>query len=259
MRMKDKNESSIRGSGPAVAVMLLALALLGSRAPVVAGSFTEIFYEQDCSWSHNGTQNAFFPLTPGYRLVLEGETEDDGEVIDVKVEATVLRDLESIAYQAASGDMIRLKARVWEEREFEDDELVEVSRNFVAICRETGDVFYFGEDVDDYEDGEIVGHEGAWRVGVDGALPGILFPGRFLLGAKYFQEIAPGVALDRARNVDMGFGVQTPAGSFDDCVGVIDSSALAPGEEGDPKVYCRGVGLVMDEDIVLVERGRVPR
>ena len=258
MTMRHRDESSITGPWLA-ATLALAIALAGFQPAVAAGGFTEIFYEQDCSWAHRGTQNAFFPLTPGYQLVLEGEAEDDGETIAVRVEATVLRERERISYQAASGDMVRLTARVWEEREFEDDELVEVSRNFLAICRETGDVFYFGEDVDDYEDGEIVGNEGAWRAGVDGALPGILFPGRFLLGAKYFQEIAPGVALDRAKNVDMGFGVETTAGTFADCVGVVDSTALAPDEEGDPKLYCRGVGLVMDEEIVLVERGRVPR
>ncbi len=242
-----------------MAALVLAVALTAVQAPVAAAGYTEIFYEQHCTWAHRGTQNAFFPLNPGYQLILEGEVDEEGETIVVRVEATVLRDTELIAYQAASGDEVRVRARVWEEREFEDDELVEVSRNFVAICRETGDVFYFGEDVDDYEDGEIVGHGGAWRAGLDGALPGILFPARFLLGAKYFQEIAPGVALDRAKNVAMGLEIATPAGTFTDCVGVIDSTALAPDEEGDPKAYCRGVGLVMDEDIVLIERHRVPR
>ena len=49
------------------------------------------------------------------------------------------------------------------EREKEDGELVEISYNYFAHCRETGDVWYFGEDVDDYEGGVIVGHGGAWR------------------------------------------------------------------------------------------------
>lgn len=147
-----------------------------------------------------------------------------------------------------------LRARVWEDREFEDGELVEVSRNFLAICRETGDIFCFGEDVDDCEDGELIGHDGAWRAGVDGAQPGIMFPGRFLLGSRYMQEIAPGVALDRAENVSMGLDVETPAGNFSGYVGVLDSNGLEPDAPGDPKVYCPRVGLVMDEVIVLIER-----
>ena len=44
-------------------------------------------------------------------------------------------------------------------------ELVEVSRNFYARCTQTGDIYYFGEDVDIYEDGVVVSHDGAWLAG----------------------------------------------------------------------------------------------
>ena len=37
---------------------------------------------------------------------------------------------------------------VLEERESSSGELVEISRNFLATDRTTGDVYYFGEDVD---------------------------------------------------------------------------------------------------------------
>ena len=81
--------------------------------------------------------------------------------------------------------------------------------------------------------------------------------GRFLLGAKYFQEIAPGIAMDRGRNIDMGLEIETPAGTFDGCVAVLDSSALDPDAGGDLKIYCHDVGIVMDEVLLLVERGIV--
>ena len=38
-------------------------------------------------------------------------------------------------------------------------------------------------------------------------------------GVAYMQEIAPGVAMDRAEHVAMDLDVNVPAGSFDDCVG----------------------------------------
>ena len=94
-------------------------------------------------------------------------------------------------------------------------------------------------------------------VSIDGAQPGIIMPGRFLLGSKYFQEIAPGVAMDRGRNVGMGIEIDTPAGTFDGCVAVLDSTALDPDAEGDLKIYCHGIGIVMDEVLELVERGIV--
>ncbi len=230
-----------------------ALALLAWPGVARAAKFTDEFRVQDCTWKSRGSQNAYFPLKPGTKLVLEGEEEDEGEIVEIRVEISVLRKTERITFETPGGDPVSVRARVYQEREFEDGELVEVSSNWLAICRETGDVFYFGEDVDDYEDGEIVGHGGAWRAGVDGAQPGILFPGRFLLGSRYYQEVAPGVALDRGRNVAMGLEVETGVGTFTDCVGVLDSSALDPGAEGDLKVYCPGVGIVIDEVLLLVE------
>lgn len=251
------------GSAAIARIALLALALvawlgLGGGIAEAALPFTDDFRLEDCAWSSRGQQNPYFSLKPGYRLVLEGEVEDDGELVEVMVQVTVLRQTERITFVSARGRTITVRARVVEEREWEDGELVEVSRNWFARCRQTSDIYYFGEDVDDYEDGEIVGHGGAWRSGQNGALPGIIMPGTFLLGAKYFQEIAPGVALDRGRHVDMGLEVPTAAGTFDDCVAVLDSNALEPGAEGDLKIYCPGIGLVMDEELVLTDFGVVP-
>jgi hypothetical protein len=115
-------------------------------------------------------------------------------------------------------------------------------------------VVYFGEDVDFYEDGEIVGHEGSWRAGVAGAAPGLIMPGTFLLGSRYYQEVAPGVAEDRAEHVAMGLDVEVEAGDFTHCVEVLETTPLEPGAESE-KTYCPGVGLVVDGDLELVEFG----
>ena len=85
--------------------------------------------------------------------------------------------------------------------------------------------------------------------------------GTFLLGAKYFQEIAEeNEAVDRGQNVEMGLTVETEAGTFDDCVKVIDTNpaeGVCNESKGDPKKYCPEVGLVQDEDLKLVEYGFV--
>jgi hypothetical protein len=244
----------------AAVVLALAAALLAPAAAHAQDDddgFTRDFDFERCSWRHRGGQTRYFPLIPGYRVVLEGEEEDDGETVEVRVQITVLRSTRRIEIPLGGGESVTVNARVVEEREWVDDELVEVSRNWFARCVETNDLFYFGEIVDNYEDGEVVDHGGSWIAGQDGALPGILMPGRFLLGSRYYQEWAPGVALDRGENVAMGLTVETEAGTFHDCVEVLDSDALHPESEGDPKVYCPNVGLVQDEDLVLVERGLV--
>jgi hypothetical protein len=79
-------------------------------------------------------------------------------------------------------------------------------------------------------------------------------PGTFLLGSRYAQEIAPGVAQDRAEHVAEGLEVETDAGTFRNCVEVTETTPLEPGAES-TKVYCPRVGLVADNDLLLVEIG----
>jgi hypothetical protein len=234
-------------------VRRLCLALLlgvATAAPALADDeFTSDFAIERCGFVNTGAQNPYFSLQPGRRLVLEGD--DDGEA--VRVEITVLGTTKVIDFIAPSGKAMHVVTRVVEERESKDGELAEVSRNFFARCKQTNDVFYFGEEVDNYEDGQIVDHGGSWQAGVNGAQPGILVPARFLLGARYYQEQAPGIALDRAENVEMGLTLHLAGRRLRDCVAVAETSAIESGESA--KVYCPGVGLVLDDDIELTSFG----
>lgn len=250
--MNELEESSRSGivSGVLTALVVALLAGPGLAGGVAqAAQFTDDFRPEDCTWSSRGTQNPYFSLRPGYQLRLEGE--EDGAVVTVQI--TVQRRTERITFTSPSGETVSVRARVIEEREWEDGELIEVSRNWFARCVQTSDIFYLGEDVDIYEDGEIVSNDGAWRAGVDGAQPGIIMPGRFLLGARYFQEVAPGVALDRAKHVGMGLDV----GDFSHCVSVKETTPLEP-DAASFKVYCPGVGLVIDDVVELIDVGMVP-
>jgi len=223
------------------------------QAPARAAGFTTDFRLEDCTWSAWGRQNPYFNLRPGRQLVLEGK--EDGA--QVRLEITALRQLETITFTTARGVTLTIPTRIVEERETADGELAEVSRNFFARCIETSDIFYFGEEVDIYEGGVVVSHEGAWRAGEEGALPGLIMPASFLLGSKYFQETAPGVAEDRAENTEMGLAVAVPAGAFSACVAIEETSALSPNSKG-VKTYCPGVGLAKDGTLRLTAAGVVP-
>ncbi|HWP57380.1 MAG TPA: hypothetical protein VNL14_05795 [Candidatus Acidoferrales bacterium] len=235
----------------------LVLSVGAAAAQAADSEFTTNFRFGDCKFKNKGA-NAYFILQPGYQLVLEGQ--EDGE--QVRLVVTVLKDTETVDVPGLG----RVKTRVVEERESVNGDLVEVSRNFFAICDKTNDVVYFGEEVDICEDGlEPNGngftcnggepdHSGAWRAGVDGALPGIIMPGTFLLGSRYFQELAPN-AMDQAEHVEMGLAVDTAAGTFDNCVKVVETTPLEPGAESE-KIYCPGVGLTVDDVLVLVQFGR---
>jgi hypothetical protein len=217
----------------------------GAGAPPGSGNedFTSSFRLEDCEFESTGDDNPYFILEPGRQLAYEAEDET--------LFITVLPETRRITLEIG-GKTRTVRTRIVEEREFDENGLKEVSRNYFVICDETSDVFYFGEDVDIFEPGQPVSHDGAWLAGRDGAKPGIVMPGTFLLGSRYFQEVAAGVALDRAEHTAEGLAVETKAGDFEGCVEVTETTPLEPGAES-VKVYCPGVGLVMDGDLELVD------
>ena len=145
--------------------------------------------------------------------------------------------------------------RVVEEREWKGTDLVEVSRNYYALDPNTGDVYYFGEDVDTYKHGKVANHEGSWRHGSNGATFGLMMPGKPAVGLKFYQEQAKGVAMDRAEIVSVTDTLKTPAGVFDHCVRTRETTPLEPLSR-ESKIYAPGVGLVQDGDFALVSVSR---
>ncbi len=195
--------------------------------------WTGEFRIENCEFSSVGT-NPFFILKPGHQLVLESDEE--------KVVITVLKETVKIG---------GVETRVLEEREYLNGKLKETSRNYFATCKKTGNVFYFGEDVDDYENGKIVGHSGAWRADKENSKAGIIMPGTVLLGARYYQEIAP-TAMDRAEIISDNVTLKTPAGTFKNCLRTEETSGLDPSEKCN-KTYAPGIGLIQDDDLLLTE------
>jgi hypothetical protein len=151
-------------------------------------------------------------------------------------------------------DVDGVRVGVLEERETRNGQLVEVSRNFLATDRGTGDVYYFGEDVDNYKKGKIVDHESAWRAGARGARFGLMIPAKPIIGEKFFQEIAPKVAMDRVEVVAINETVKTPAGTFEHCVHLRETTPLE--SDVSHKYYAPGVGIIKDDEFELAERPR---
>ena len=183
-------------------------------------------------------RNPYFILEPGYILVLEGG--------DAQLIITVLNETRMVD---------GVETRVVEERETKGGKLIEVSRNYFAINKRTNDVFYFGEDVDMYKDGKVVSHAGSWLSGVKKAKFGLMMPGQPSLEARYYQEVAPKVALDRAEIVSISETVKTPAGEFTNCVKVKETTPLEP-LVTDYKYYAPGIGIVQDGGLKLVKFGK---
>jgi hypothetical protein len=187
-------------------------------------------------------RNRYFIVEPDYELVFEGK--EDGATVRLTI--TVLGETKKID---------GVETRVVEERETSNGKLAEVSRNYFAFDPTTRNFYYFGEDVDIYQDGKIVNHGGGWLAGVNGAKYGLMMSGAPRVGDRYFQEVAPGVAMDRAEVVSTNEIVSTPAGIFLHCVKTEETTPLEP-QSKEYKYYAPQVGLIQDGNLKLVRQGQ---
>ncbi len=223
---------------PAAIVTALAIIAMPVLAYASHDDWQHDFATQDCNFSPTGRSD-YFILEPGAQLVLEQRDGRD----KVQLVVTVLDETKIVD---------GIETRVVEEKESENGELQEISQNYFAICSQTKDVFYFGETVDFYQDGEVSNHEGSWLAGLDGAKPGIIMPGKPEVGMKYYQEVAPGIAEDRAEIISLDEVVVTPAGRFEKVLRVQEENPLE-GRETEYKFHVKGIGLIQDEDLKLVQ------
>ena len=196
--------------------------------------FRDTFNVEKITLADKGS-NTYMVLKPGYKLILT----DGKDTMTI----TVLDETKTV-------DGVR--TRVVEERETKGGKLDEVSRNYFAIDKATGDIYYFGEDVDMYDaEGKVTGHEGGWLSGLNHAKFGLIMPGKPRVGMRYYQEMSPEVAMDRAEVVNVSETVKVPAGTFKNCLKTRESSSLESGVED--KLFAPGVGLLKDGGFKLAK------
>jgi hypothetical protein len=175
--------------------------------------------------------NPYLPFLPGSRWVYEGES--DGEL--ERIEVTVLDERREV--MGVSTTVVR-------DTVMQDGVIFEDTYDWYAQDRD-GNVWYFGEETAEYEDGEVVSTEGSWEAGVDGALPGIVMRAAPEVGDAYRQEFYEGEAEDLAEVVRVGESETVPAGTFDDLVVIKEWNPLEP-EAIEEKSFARGVGMILE-------------
>jgi hypothetical protein len=178
--------------------------------------------------------NPFLVLTPGSTFIYTGETEEGTE----RVEIEVLSETRTV---------MGITCVVVRDRAFLENELIEDTYDWFAQDKD-GNVWYFGEHVDNYEDGVVANHYGSWEAGVDGAQPGIIMLGNPVIGLHYRQELYIGEAEDEGEVVSKNESVTVPAGTFSGCLKIKETNPLDP-ESLEYKYYANGVGLVWVEKI----------
>jgi hypothetical protein len=174
--------------------------------------------------------NPYFPLTPGATLIYEGNIEGAPARNEFAVthETKVIQGVTTI---------------VVDDKDFLNGKKNEETRDWYAQD-DDGNVWYFGEATDQLdEQGKVVGHEGSWEAGVNGAHAGIVMEGEPRSQDTYFQEFAPGIGEDRAIVRSLHKTVSVPYGRFTNCLKTKEFSRLDPGVF-EQKYYGRGIGLL---------------
>ncbi len=179
--------------------------------------------------------NLYLPLSNTKLDVLEGK--EGGAKL--RVERTAKPEMKK---SFKIGDQM-VETLVFEDRAYEDGKLVEVALDYFAQD-DNGTVFYLGEDVDEYEDGKIVGHDGSWLYGKDTPAPGVIMGSKPTVGQKWRTEDVSDEIGEQNEVVSINETVKTPAGTYDNCVKVKEDLADGTVEY---KYYAPGVGVVREQ------------
>ncbi|MEX2649579.1 MAG: hypothetical protein WD673_11255 [Alphaproteobacteria bacterium] len=180
--------------------------------------------------------NPFMPWLPGSVWVYRGGDE--------KITVTVTDETKTV---------LGVKCTVVRDVVEEDGEPIEDTLDYYAQDR-AGNVWYFGELSQSFENGELVSLEGSWLAGVDGAKPGIVMLANPKKGVVYRQEFALGDAEDAARVITTLGSAKVPAKTCKkSCVVTGDFTPVEP-DVLEHKFYASGVGLVLELDPATGDR-----
>ena len=178
--------------------------------------------------------NPYLPLAYLKQDIIEGS--EGGK--KTRVERTGMPDKRK-TFKIGGQDV---EAMVVEDRAYENGELVEVAVDYFAQD-DFGTVYYLGEDVDEYENGKVVSHEGAWLLGRDTQTPGVLMPAHPKVGDVFKSEDVSKEISETDEVVSVSETVTVPAGTFTDCVKIKEHLADGTTEF---KYYAPGVGVVRE-------------
>lgn len=188
--------------------------------------------------------NKYFALPVGKKLTYE--TVERGKVTET-IEIEILQETKTIE---------GVETVIYLDREFKNGQLVEETRDYLAQHK-NGDVWYFGEDVNNFWNGILLNHSGSFLHGKDGAQAGIWMKAEQRVGDSYRQEFYAGYAEDMRDTLAVGETVSTKSGTYTDCVKVYDWTPLEKNAR-EHKYHCPQVGaLVLTEDLETGSRSEL--
>ncbi len=174
------------------------------------------------------TPNPYFLLVPGRTMVYQ----DGSEIITVEV-------------TDETREILGVTCAVVRDIVIDDGVIIEDTTDWYAQDL-AGNVWYFGEIAQNFEDGILVDVEGSWVAGVDSAKPGIAMRAHPAVEDTYRQEFALGTAEDTAEVLSITASATVPAANcVNTCLQTEDSSPIIP-DLLEHKFYQPGVGFILE-------------
>jgi hypothetical protein len=173
--------------------------------------------------------NSCLPLASLKQDILENKNE--------RVERTAKSDVHKM-FQIGGQT---IEALTVEDREFTvSGDLTEATLDYFAQDDE-GNVYYLGEDVDEYKNDKITGHSGAWLFGKNTQHAGLLMPAHPKIGDKFKSEDVPKITWEADEVLSVSETVTVPAGTFQNCVKIRETAS-----DGDTEIkfYAPGTGCI---------------
>jgi hypothetical protein len=173
--------------------------------------------------------NPLFPISELPSAILSGRV--DGK--DFKTETTLLPQPRILA--GPNGRQVA--TLVSQYVAYLDGRIEEVALDHYAQA-DDGSVWYFGEDVFNYEDGSIADTEGTWLAGEDGP-PAMIMPAEPHVGDVYRSENIPGLVFEEVRISAVD---RTVAGPHGPVRGAVIASELHSDGLREDKTFAPGYG-----------------
>jgi len=183
--------------------------------------------------------NPYFPLVPGTTFIYEDHFA-----------GSLMRDEFAVTRNTRVIDGVTCVEV--HDSVFTNGALTEDTLDWFAQDRE-GNVWYFGENTAELENGLITTISGTFMAGVNGDKPGIVMKAHPAVGDFYRQEFSLGNAEDYGETLSLNTSVRVPYGSFDHCLRSQETTPLEPDLLED-KFYAPGVGNVLEVDEITGER-----
>ena len=180
--------------------------------------------------------NKYLPVSKFHRTVLRGV--DTGQ--HLRVVRTLLHRTKRFPYRGK-----RVRAAVVRDVVTNTRAHRRIEKTLDYMAQDTaGNVYYFGEDVNEYPPQGPVRHEGQWRLGRDTKRPGVLMPAHPRLGDSYKSEAVPGITHETDHVVAVGKTKRVHGHTYHHVIRVRENAGPPP--EVEFKTYSRGTGVITE-------------